>query len=230
MGLLFRCHALAMCIAIVSGFNGNDIPSENGESGLSTNHGGNIGSNIGNEISNGSLRFLPGKIPGYGNSAASGAIPPKCMKPPKKGMCKAFMLMWFFDYEHKYCKMFVYGGCGGNANQFASEKKCQHECLPRKREKLVCSLAPKITKSKCYFRRRWVFDEQKGTCYQLAAHKCSRNANGFKRCQECMERCSILNKEAVCSSARGPNSAPREQEQGNTTRTANSPKPGNRAE
>jgi hypothetical protein len=39
---------------------------------------------------------------------------------------------WYFDpptdSRKGECKQFVYGGCGGNANNFASKKKCEDMC------------------------------------------------------------------------------------------------------
>ncbi|XP_037499630.1 papilin-like isoform X2 [Rhipicephalus sanguineus] len=167
MEIPFRCLALAMCIAIVSGLNENAVQSENGERGIS---GVTIGSN-GNGVLGGDLNFLPGSGLGSGNSAASGTTgnelpnrsnrighpgslpwnittigkkPKRCKELPEKGHCRAFMPTWYFDFRLQLCRIFIYGGCGGNDNQFSSEKKCQEVCLLLKATE-VCQLARQST-------------------------------------------------------------------------------------
>ncbi|XP_037500619.1 papilin isoform X2 [Rhipicephalus sanguineus] len=236
MGLLFCCQALAMCIIIVSGLNENAVRSENGESGLSNM---NVGENGG---SDGGLQFLPGGRPGSGNNAGFGPTgnelpngnnpighptplpwnitkigkrPKRCMEPPEKGVCRAFMPTWYFDIKLQLCRIFIYGGCGGNDNQFSREKKCQEVCLPGKIPKPVCGLQPVPGKTQA-FCRRWHFDANFGTCSLFSNHKCAKNANGFYTCRQCMKRCSILKATEVCQLARQSTTAPRMQQQQQT--------------
>ena len=39
----------------------------------------------------------------------------------------AYMENW--TYEHGICRMFVYGGCGGNGNRFPSKEECEQTCF-----------------------------------------------------------------------------------------------------
>nr|XP_037274502.1 tissue factor pathway inhibitor 2-like [Rhipicephalus microplus] len=227
MGLLIHCHALAMCIAIVSGLKETIAQNQIGENGPTANSDA------------GGLHFLPGHVPGSGNGSAIGGNqndlphgninnensnttaeeptgkiggrPSRCYKPPVQGVCRAFIPTWYFDHWSFHCKIFIYGGCGGNRNQFRSEKKCQEVCLPKKRVKLVCSLKPEVGSR--YNRRKWVFDADKGTCYKLGKHQYAQNANGFPTCWLCMKRCSHLKARAGCASARGPNSTQQQQQE-----------------
>uniref|UniRef100_A0A6G5A9X4 Putative kunitz n=1 Tax=Rhipicephalus microplus TaxID=6941 RepID=A0A6G5A9X4_RHIMP len=198
MGLLFRCNALVMCITIVSG-------------------------NIGNNEPDGNLYFLPGTGPGSGSSAA-GKIPERCTKPPEKGYCRAFVPTWYFDFNRRLCRIFIYGGCGGNDNQFSSEKRCQEVCLPGRRTQRLCSLKPEPggTGILC---RRWYFDRNYGTCSLFSNNQCARNANGFYSCKICMRRCSNLKATEVCQLARSSTKPPSAQEQqtGNNTTPFNRP-------
>ena len=38
---------------------------------------------------------------------------------------------FFFEQRTKRCKIFNYGGCGGNANRFESKAQCKKACLQR---------------------------------------------------------------------------------------------------
>ena len=46
------------------------------------------------------------------------------------GMCKAHMPSWFHNAVTKRCEEFIYGGCGGTANRFASRAACERACPP----------------------------------------------------------------------------------------------------
>uniref|UniRef100_A0A131YS95 Tissue factor pathway inhibitor n=1 Tax=Rhipicephalus appendiculatus TaxID=34631 RepID=A0A131YS95_RHIAP len=235
MRLLIRCHALAMCIAIISGLKENAVSRQNDQVGPSTTGYGDIG----NGASSG-LHFLPGGPPTSGNSAAAGTTgngllngsnhigqryplpwrnntkigkrPKRCMEPPVKGYCRAFMPTWYFDTKLQLCRIFIYGGCGGNDNQFSNEKKCQEVCLPGRKPKLICGAPPEHGRSEV-FCRRWYFDVNYGTCSLFPNHECAKNANGFRTCRQCMKRCSILKATEVCQLARQSTTAPRMQEQ-----------------
>ena len=45
-------------------------------------------------------------------------------------MCRGFAEKFFFDGADKECKPFTYGGCLGNANNFASQEECLSTCAP----------------------------------------------------------------------------------------------------
>ena len=52
----------------------------------------------------------------------------KCKLPKINGNCEAYAKVWHFNYTTKKCEQFVYGGCGGNANNFPTSEKCYSEC------------------------------------------------------------------------------------------------------
>ncbi|XP_030557468.1 male accessory gland serine protease inhibitor-like [Drosophila novamexicana] len=43
--------------------------------------------------------------------------------------CLFFKKLWSYNAAANKCLRFVYGGCGGNANRFLSEKDCEDKCL-----------------------------------------------------------------------------------------------------
>ncbi|KAH8262181.1 hypothetical protein KR038_008097, partial [Drosophila bunnanda] len=42
--------------------------------------------------------------------------------------CMAFMPAWTYDATKNACSEFIYGGCGGNSNQFSSQTECEKAC------------------------------------------------------------------------------------------------------
>ncbi|KAG8131492.1 putative Kunitz-type serine protease inhibitor protein, partial [Naja naja] len=44
--------------------------------------------------------------------------------------CTALFLHWFHNWRSGRCELFIYGGCGGNANNFETREECQRTCVP----------------------------------------------------------------------------------------------------
>lgn len=42
--------------------------------------------------------------------------------------CLAYMEHWTYNADTNTCEMFVYGGCGGSANNFVTEAACNRKC------------------------------------------------------------------------------------------------------
>ncbi|XP_075968030.1 uncharacterized protein col7a1l [Anarhichas minor] len=52
----------------------------------------------------------------------------RCLEPMSEGACSEYVLLWYFHPRSGECRPFVYGGCGGNRNQFSSRQECQSWC------------------------------------------------------------------------------------------------------
>ncbi|KAH7941211.1 hypothetical protein HPB49_011097 [Dermacentor silvarum] len=82
-------------------------------------------------------RFIYGGCQGNGNnfhtleecnSTCWVSPPEECTYPADSGPCDAYMPRFFFNTLTKSCEQFVYGGCGGNANNFRTFEYCQSKC------------------------------------------------------------------------------------------------------
>ncbi|XP_028414136.1 agrin-like isoform X6 [Dendronephthya gigantea] len=47
------------------------------------------------------------------------------------GYCKGHFPRYYYDSVSKSCKMFIYGGCGGNMNNFKIRQTCEARCQPK---------------------------------------------------------------------------------------------------
>uniref|UniRef100_A0A8C1XVE4 Amyloid-beta A4 protein n=1 Tax=Cyprinus carpio TaxID=7962 RepID=A0A8C1XVE4_CYPCA len=51
-----------------------------------------------------------------------------CFASAETGPCRAMLARWYFVREEGRCAPFIYGGCGGNRNNFESEEYCLSVC------------------------------------------------------------------------------------------------------
>ncbi|XP_028930406.1 amyloid-like protein 2 isoform X1 [Ornithorhynchus anatinus] len=51
-----------------------------------------------------------------------------CSQEAMTGPCRAVIPRWYFDFSKGKCVRFIYGGCGGNRNNFESEDYCMAVC------------------------------------------------------------------------------------------------------
>uniref|UniRef100_A0A8C9YYV0 Amyloid-beta A4 protein n=1 Tax=Sander lucioperca TaxID=283035 RepID=A0A8C9YYV0_SANLU len=51
-----------------------------------------------------------------------------CWANAETGPCRAMLPRWYFDHQEGRCAQFIYGGCGGNRNNFDSEEYCLSVC------------------------------------------------------------------------------------------------------
>ena len=51
-----------------------------------------------------------------------------CQLPLQDGRCYNMTQRYFFDFNAGICRSFIYSGCNGNGNNFATEENCQHVC------------------------------------------------------------------------------------------------------
>lgn len=56
------------------------------------------------------------------------ALSEVCWANAETGPCRAMLPRWYFVKEEGRCAPFIYGGCGGNRNNFESEEYCLSVC------------------------------------------------------------------------------------------------------
>ena len=49
--------------------------------------------------------------------------------PKVAGNCEGNFQRYYYDQLTNECKLFVYGGCRGNKNNYRSQTQCEQECL-----------------------------------------------------------------------------------------------------
>ncbi|XP_042332969.1 tissue factor pathway inhibitor 2 isoform X1 [Sceloporus undulatus] len=61
--------------------------------------------------------------------------PSFCYSPKDKGLCSASVSRFYYNIKTKSCEEFSYTGCGGNDNNFTTEKLCLKVCKKAGRRK-----------------------------------------------------------------------------------------------
>nr|XP_039247966.1 BPTI/Kunitz domain-containing protein-like [Styela clava] len=106
-----------------------------------------------------------------------------CKSPAAPGGCRALKRRYYFDAQEQTCKLFAYGGCGGNENRFMSKKECMNYCTPA-----IC-FQPKLPGPCNFYRPKWYYDSNECKCKKFIWGGCLPNSNNFNTEQECRNRC-----------------------------------------
>jgi len=82
----------------------------------------------------------------------------------------------------KRCKVFLYGGCGANGNNFETEQECNNQCK--------CHLEKETGMCRGFF-LRWHYNKATESCEKFVYGGCQGNPNRFENEQSCMDNCSV---------------------------------------
>ncbi|HEY6724033.1 MAG TPA: BPTI/Kunitz domain-containing protein [Polyangiaceae bacterium] len=77
-----------------------------------------------------------------GSTGKAQAALPTCLMPAETGSCQAYVERWAFNPGTLECEQFVYGGCGGNDNNFATAAACEATCASQYADCNPLSRAP----------------------------------------------------------------------------------------
>jgi len=131
---------------------------------------------------------------------------PVCSLPMLVGRCKAAFPRWYYNPQSGGCTQFVYGGCGGNGNNFETREECEQQCQVRthsvKRDTIpvveikrddvttddVCSL-PKLTGPCRALFHKFYFNKVTKSCELFVYGGCGGNGNNFESEEECSDQC-----------------------------------------
>ncbi|KAM7302406.1 putative Kunitz domain-containing protein [Ixodes scapularis] len=112
-----------------------------------------------------------------------------CTLPPESGHCRAYVPSWYYDPFTHSCKVFVYGGCGGNGNRFYTMQQCQEVCWHRNIYNSGSCTAPPEKGSCTADVKKWYFQPTTGTCRTFIYGGCGGNANNYRNREECQLTC-----------------------------------------
>lgn len=130
----------------------------------------------------------------------------RCLAAPEVGPCKASMRHYHYDGAAGGCRVFIYGGCQGNRNNYDTEESCMAACtvsvLPSSRK----SSADDMSKVSTQYKEACVvgsdpgpcrasfpmfyFDHATQSCQGFTYGGCKGNQNRYSSASECSARCS----------------------------------------
>ncbi|GFR23990.1 papilin, partial [Trichonephila clavata] len=120
-----------------------------------------------------------------------------CRLPSETGPCDGHFPRYFFDHTKGNCEEFVYGGCGGNSNNFKTREECELRCLMKtdsssERDSLssfsFCGLPASVGPCKD-FEVRYHYNMLTDKCETFNYSGCEGNRNNFKTKEACEKEC-----------------------------------------
>jgi len=136
-------------------------------------------------------------------SRPGGGFPLFCQFEPEQGSCEANFPRYYFDYHgSRTCKMFTYGGCGANRNNFRTLEECSTTCRINELKAKDPPRKPNRAPDFCYLDAdpgpcrggvsMYFFDKRSGDCKEFAWGGCkdTGNDNKFWTKEKCLEVCN----------------------------------------
>ncbi|XP_014672850.1 PREDICTED: uncharacterized protein LOC106813254 isoform X3 [Priapulus caudatus] len=121
----------------------------------------------------------------------SGLLDKAVCEMPRHGasgiMCLAYIPRWWFNKDTRECERFIYGGCSGTDNNFATYEECRSRCAPREAD--VCTQS--VSAGNCDgFHMRWHHNPASNRCERFTYTGCGGNGNNFDSYLDCLVQCS----------------------------------------
>nr|XP_023970041.1 papilin-like [Chrysemys picta bellii] len=117
-----------------------------------------------------------------------------CKLPVDAGSCFSYMTRYFYNSVTDSCEEFVYGGCEGNGNRFASKNECLKACGSP--DTNICQLPMQPGPCQAYV-SRYFYNSVTKKCEKFRYGGCQGNWNRFTTKDECLETC-VRPVNAVC--------------------------------
>ncbi|XP_045527734.1 papilin isoform X3 [Pieris brassicae] len=134
------------------------------------------------------------------NACPSAFVQEVCTLPALTGECADYTQRWFYDTSKRRCRQFYYGGCGGNGNNFISERQCEDRCSEQVVVTTTAPITAPQTSEFCFlgldpgpctqFEERWGYDPSLGSCVQFQYGGCGGNRDNFPSKELCQHYCS----------------------------------------
>ncbi|KAJ7305057.1 hypothetical protein JRQ81_010855 [Phrynocephalus forsythii] len=119
-----------------------------------------------------------------------GSCQDKCNLPLEIGRCKAAFERYYYDTVTRRCEPFIYGGCGGNANNFLTNSECIRECGQLVTFPYECTLPKVVGRCKASF-KRYYYNMDRRKCELFIYGGCRGNENNFVTEEECIQQCAL---------------------------------------
>ncbi|XP_059156176.1 papilin-like [Physella acuta] len=107
-----------------------------------------------------------------------------CLMEAVTGVCRANINRWYYNHKEGTCSPFVYGGCGGNGNNFKTADECNNFCSAQE----ICMKQKDVGNCRAAM-PRFYFDSKAGQCYSFLYGGCGGNLNNFESLSACDRRC-----------------------------------------
>uniref|UniRef100_A0A8C2BKZ7 Serine peptidase inhibitor, Kunitz type, 2 n=1 Tax=Cyprinus carpio TaxID=7962 RepID=A0A8C2BKZ7_CYPCA len=105
------------------------------------------------------------------------------------GICRAAFPRFYYDVTDQTCKQFIYGGCGGNDNNFNSQEECEASCSG-----VTETCAAPFDSGPCRAAfQMFYFESSTQSCKSFIYGGCKGNRNRYSSEEECMAACSGKN-------------------------------------
>ncbi|XP_008110738.1 tissue factor pathway inhibitor 2 isoform X3 [Anolis carolinensis] len=111
-----------------------------------------------------------------------------CLQPPVEGPCRAIFSRWYYDRYSQACKVFSYGGCEGNDNNFLSWEECSKRCSSIKTAPSFC-YSPKDKGVCSASEPRFYYNAKTKACEEFTYTGCGGNNNNFRTQKACLKVC-----------------------------------------
>ncbi|CAN0115493.1 unnamed protein product [Lampetra fluviatilis] len=119
-------------------------------------------------------------------------VPKKCRFEPETGNCKAAFPRHFYNMTTGQCESFIYGGCGGNDNNFHTTEECVESCKCHK-TRGPCPAGPHAEIGPCKAHiPRYFYNRLTQRCQKFYYGGCDGNANNFETETECRIACKTV--------------------------------------
>ncbi|UJR30963.1 hypothetical protein I4U23_018475 [Adineta vaga] len=151
------------------------------------------------------VRFWYGSCEGNGNrfeneqQCQETCVSPKgievCLLSKVTGPCQSSGVRYYYDRDKQECQQFRYGGCNGNANNYASLEKCQSTC--EKETVDQCTQPMEVGSCKGEF-TRFYYDTITGQCRSFIYGGCKKNRNNFVTLKDCLNTCVKPRQKDIC--------------------------------
>ena len=114
-----------------------------------------------------------------------------CSRSKEVGTCDANTPRYFYNTATRLCQLFMYGGCGGNLNNFPDQSACENVCKPQSEIRKRCLRRPEFgscTNSTI----RYYYDIKCECCRTFSYSGCEGNKNNFETEEQCLMKCESV--------------------------------------